>query len=694
MKKYLSYLGASLVAIAAFYSCNKELTDPNEGIKGGIPFEITAASVDTKTAIDGFATSWVANDAINLFHAVAKSTIYTSDGEFTIAAEDLEAKKFKGTLAAALEAGNYDWYAFYPYSEYVTTPASTSSGYVTVGGTSQTQNGNSSNAHLCGESCPLYGVASAVASDVAPSIVMNHLASIIEVNVTNNSGEDLTVTSVSFTGTEDIVGTYYIDFTKTPIVYTPSGDKYVSSTASLSVTDGEAIAAKSSATFYIAIKPFTATTGQTLKVSVNGYEKEIPLTNGVSFTAGKIKKINFNYDVTQTTYIWDLSIDSTSEASDTKIAWTNDVADMVCTQGAGGTAANNYYPGTPNKTYSSTRFYSNSTLSITPKTGKSLTYYVFEATSTSYATALANSTWTNARVVVDGTTVTVVAIDPSVAVSAAIGATCGFTKVECHTDDVPIFPPVISVTQSSFNVVVEGDICTVKYSIKNPVDGKVISAKTDQLWVNTFDYGTMGEVSFVVDKNTGEARTATVTLSYEGADDVLITVSQNGVSTGGGLGATYSWTLASGDLGTQGSPLSTVTKGSPELSWNASYSWPSNANKYFGWDGNNAKGVQIGSGSSTNKCNSLVLSSTSYSGTVSKIVVNGAIASKGSTKVTVKVNGTALKYGKSESVSLTASATAYTFTTDTPIGGTIEITFTNSADKAFYIKSIAINPAD
>ena len=303
MKKYLSYLGASLVAIAAFSSCNKELTDPNEGIKGGIPFEITAASVDTKTSINGLKTSWVAKDAINLFHAEAGSTTYNSDGEFTIATEDLEAKKFKGTLVSALTPGNYDWYAFYPYSEYVTTPASTSSGYVTVGGTSQTQNGNSSNAHLCGESCPLYGVASAVASDVAPSIAMNHLASIIEVNVTNNSGEDLTVTSVSFTGTEDIVGTYYIDFTKTPIVYTPSGDKYVSSTASLSVADGEAIANEASAKFYIAIKPFNATNGQTLKVSVNGYEKDIPLTKDVSFTAGKIKTINFNFDKVVVDYV-------------------------------------------------------------------------------------------------------------------------------------------------------------------------------------------------------------------------------------------------------------------------------------------------------------------------------------------------------------------------------------------------------
>lgn len=305
MKKYLSYLGASLVAIAALSSCNKELTDPNEGIKGGIPFEITAASVDTKTAIDGFATSWVANDAINLFHAVAKSTIYTSDGEFTIANEDLEAKKFKGTLPAALEAGNYDWYAFYPYSKYNKTPAGSSQsdfGFTTIGGTSQTQTGNNSTAHLCGKPCPLYGIATAVASDVAPSIVMNHLASIVEVNVTNNSGEDLTVTSVSFTGTEDIAGIYYINFTQTPVVYTSKDDTSVSKTALLSVTGGEAIANETSAKFYIAIKPFTVSSGA-LKVAVNGYEKEIPISKETVFAAGKIKKINFNFDKVVVDYV-------------------------------------------------------------------------------------------------------------------------------------------------------------------------------------------------------------------------------------------------------------------------------------------------------------------------------------------------------------------------------------------------------
>ena len=215
---------------------------------------------------------------------------------------------------------------------------------------------------------------------------------------------------------------------------------------------------------------------------------------------------------------------------------------MVCTQGEGGTAANNYYPGTEGKTYSSTRFYTNSTLSITPKTGKSLTYYVFEATSEGYATALANSTWTNAKVYAVGTTVTVIATDPSLAVSAVIGATCGFTKVECHTD-APVFAPIISANPTSINVPAARDVCTINYSIVFPVDGKSISATSDQDWVNTFDYSTSGQVSFVVDENAGEERKASLTLSYEGADDVTVLVTQ--AASGSASKKTVTYTVTS-----------------------------------------------------------------------------------------------------------------------------------------------------
>lgn len=300
MKKYLSYFGASLVAIAALSSCNKELADPNEGIKGGIPFEITAASVDTKTAIDGFATSWVANDAINLFHAVAKSTIYTSDGEFTIANEDLEAKKFKGTLPAALEAGNYDWYAIYPYNTKISSPADQTDGYVYIGHSKGAiQNGYNSTAHLCKTLCPLYGVSKSVEATTPVSIEMKHLASVVEINVTNSNDVPLTVSSISFSTDEDIVGSYYINFAGENVVYNPS-ENYVKNVANLTVQNGTALAKGETASFYIPIKPHVAENGSSINISVNGYKKSINLTKDVTFTAGKIKKISFAYDYVTT----------------------------------------------------------------------------------------------------------------------------------------------------------------------------------------------------------------------------------------------------------------------------------------------------------------------------------------------------------------------------------------------------------
>ena len=294
MRKSFVYAAGLMCLALSITDCQKELveqttpaSEPN--------FELFAQPVTTKTANVGLDTRWVAKDAINVFHAEAGSTAYVIDGQFTV--KDIETGRFDGTVSKSLSADkSYDWYAFYPYTSQITTPGDREVGWVTVGGTSQTQTGNGSRAHLAGESCPLYGIASNVASDKVPSISMNHLTSVIKVSVTNNSGEDLTVSSVSFTGTEDIVGTYFINFAASPVAYKSSGNAYVSSTASLTVSNGEALANGSSADFYIALKPFTAKTGTTLKLAVNGYEKALTLKNDITFTAGHIKPLNFNYD--------------------------------------------------------------------------------------------------------------------------------------------------------------------------------------------------------------------------------------------------------------------------------------------------------------------------------------------------------------------------------------------------------------
>ena len=298
MRKSFVYAAGLICLALSITNCHKEPVD--QATPASEPnFELFALPVTTKTANDGLNTKWVADDDINVFHAVAGSTTYVSDGQFTV--KDIENGSFDGTIKTLDADKSYDWYAFYPYTSQITTPGDREVGWVTVGGKSQTQTGNNSREHLSGEACPLYGISKNVASDKTPSIAMNHLTSVIKVSVANNSGEDLTVSSVSFTGTTDIVGTYYINFAAFPVAYKSSGDKYVSSTASLTVSNGEALANGSSADFYIAIKPFTAKSGSTLKLAVNGYEKTITLDKDITFTAGHIKLLNFKYDTSSKT---------------------------------------------------------------------------------------------------------------------------------------------------------------------------------------------------------------------------------------------------------------------------------------------------------------------------------------------------------------------------------------------------------
>ena len=312
MKKIFAYFGIFAAAAMTLASCAKEANDPNykeEVIKEGIPFEIVA-NPQTKTTIDGLQTQWAADDGINLFHAVAGSTTYVDNGEFTIASEDLASGTFKGALASAPASGTYDWYAVYPYNSYLHTvdnnPASPARFYIGKrSDQAQEQTGNSSTAHLCGTNYPLFGKAAGVAYDETPSVTLSPIASFIEIKVTNKTDDPLTVTSVSFTAPEgsEIVGQYEIHFDTTPLTITKYST-YVSDVANLKVTDGTPIAKDAYATFYIGVKPFSTTSGDDIKVAVNGYEKTIHTTKDFAFQAGKMKTVNFDYDAAPDPYSW------------------------------------------------------------------------------------------------------------------------------------------------------------------------------------------------------------------------------------------------------------------------------------------------------------------------------------------------------------------------------------------------------
>jgi hypothetical protein len=141
------------------------------------------------------------------------------------------------------------------------------------------------------------------------------------------------------------------------------------------------------------------------------------------------------------------------------------------------------------------------------------------------------------------------------------------------------------------------------------------------------------------------------------------------VATGGGGATTWTHTFKSGELSSSPATLSDKT-----------WTYVVNPSPYWGFE--SARGLQIGS--KNKAATAFTLSSSDFAGTVTKIIVNSAIASGGTAKFTVSVGGS--QWGLETSP--TTTATDYEFTGSE--SGEIEISYTNTTQKAFYIKSISV----
>lgn len=155
--------------------------------------------------------------------------------------------------------------------------------------------------------------------------------------------------------------------------------------------------------------------GENIEVAVKAMYKEMEATTTATVS---VAKAPLKYSI-------DLTKDETTTATAEKIEWAKDVVTVSGVQAKGGTAANNYYPGTVGKTYTSTRFYKNSTLTFAPKAGITILSVVYEAASENYANEMGSSTWTNATVKVEGEKVVITPTDGTTTFSAKIGGTTG-----------------------------------------------------------------------------------------------------------------------------------------------------------------------------------------------------------------------------------------------------------------------------
>lgn len=545
MKNLYSALGIVLAVSLSIISCTNDPLAPAEKVSGeGVPFEIS--TLITKTSNDGLDTKWAAEDQINLFHAEAGTTTYVNDKSFTV--DEGLAGNFSGTLTSALTDGkSYDWYANYPYVSQKTSPAIKTAGNVTVGGTAQTQTGNDSKAHLSGTACPLYGIAKDVAAADKPAIVMKNLASVVAVKVTNTLDDALTVTSVAVTSTEDIVGTYYIDYSGDAPAYTASDDKYVSSTANLTVSGGTAIAKNASATFYIAIKPHTVKSGSNLVIAVNGIEKTLTLPKDVTFTAGSIKTIGYKYDYVKIATNDDeitfatTGVKATTSSGATYSSWSGkkgSVSDAVYAGFSAGGVKDS--PSVQLRTKNSNEGIISTTsggkikkVSVTwntnTKSGRILNVYgsntVYSAVSDLYDSSKQG---TLIGTIVYGTSTELI-----------INSDYAYIGLRSSSDVIYLDKITISWDASGVSkdpIIVAGDVTGVSarglsaeeltFSITNPVEGTSISATCDGTVVTEVEADS-GTIHYSVAENTtGEAREGKITLTY-GSVTKEVKVSQN-----------------------------------------------------------------------------------------------------------------------------------------------------------------------
>lgn len=231
--------------------------------------------------------------------------------------------------------------------------------------------------------------------------------------------------------------------------------------------------------------------GENIEVAVKAMYKEMEATTTATVSVAKAPL----------KYFIDLTKDETTTATAEKIEWAKDVVTVSGVQAKGGTAANNYYPGTVGKTYTTTRFYKNSTLTFAPKAGITISSVVYEAASDNYANVMANSKWTNATAIAEGVKVVITPADGATTFSAKIGGTTG---------------------GKSFTILYEGTpSSTLAELAENGTEGKEYTVNDEMVVTAKFQ---AGDKNYIVVKDAAQA---VRNLSAPTADDKFFNINGN-----------------------------------------------------------------------------------------------------------------------------------------------------------------------
>lgn len=407
MKHSVMFFLAIVATLSSFISCQKEIETPKDDITSShtVSFVADAPRTKTNATIDGNKVnySWVKGDE-------DKFKVYEIvNGKPTTAS----------TVTATLKDGLMEISAI--FGGEAISGASYQAVFNTGVKTAQTnddENGYDQNSDVL-----VSEVVSDPSNDFNNGIALKfkRLVAVNKATLKNlEKGDYLAHTIIETTDKKDLAGEY-----------SNETDSFRDCKSKISVETLHGITGGTALVNFITL-PVADTKLKVTAVTIDGNENfvaayEKTFSKGISLTQGNLTSFGVLMSE-KTGETIDLSKDETTTATTDELTWDRTLVHVMVLKGESATDANNYYPGVSN--YSSTKFYKNSTLAITPRNSLSISEIVFTAASENYAKILANSTWTNATASASGTTVSIIPTDGTKEVSAVISATTGHKSIE------------------------------------------------------------------------------------------------------------------------------------------------------------------------------------------------------------------------------------------------------------------------
>ena len=641
----------------------------------------------TKTEIQGGNTPyWSVGDAIGVTNGTSTNREFT-----TAITSPAQTTEFTGTTISG------DLYAYYPFSEQgvstsgarIDLPASQNPTAVSFDGSADV---------LVSKMFTVDPEATSVSG-----LEFKRLTAVVKVVLKDNdhllSGEH--PSNVSLEAETDLIGSVRVNFANQEMTKStsPAPSKIVSAnyTASTNYEINSTNAA------YLVVWPTELEAGTTLKVTAStenfAISKNITLSSPITFSAGKITTLNIGLT----------SANVVTSTSGLALPFEDDMAWANSGTSDGNTAlAVSDLP----KTASDEPMYSAATqvfkgaggclkFGTSSATG-SITTSELDLSSAYYILVKAktfNTDVSTLHFIVDGTELGTgfdLTSDYKNYYFNASAATAK-SKVEFRIDGkrgyiqnieivngTYVVPPVITVTsENPISVGNSASTQTISYNIENPATGVTLTATSDAEWISNINCSTSGTVTFDVAAQVpnSAAREGHITLSYIGAEEVIITVAQEA-----GVGR-YTATLAISGTITEPSNFPYNLTDDKNNTWSLSAVYKNNA-----WITNNVTDFIL-VGSNSKGATSITLSSSAYNSKKIKEIHVWA-AAKANSGVTTKISIDNEELGESAVLTNTISTggTEFSVTNSSNKTGTIkiEISRPSSQNGAIYFKKLTV----